>query len=324
MSAYEDPAITITRLLKNKLRIIKDNGTLATVTVSGDYQTVDALKGLDGQVTVGLVDSLDQKIELSGQLRHKTSTIKVNAWATDITNNADSGKVMRTKIVDDINRVIRQNRATPNTVTDDITTHNVGETICRAYSGNSQAAPKEEDWVELSDAQKEKLWYSDEQRHQVINLQNGEYAALLFQIKLDCKVNVVNSLLFEFEGYGSAPEEGGYMIAVWNQRVEAWQETQTSNATYVDKTKTLRLTANMSDFVDKDCCVWFLASTLGASDGEVPAQLFCDYTSCTQTTNGITYCDVAGYRNLDRMDLKPPIYRTEFTLKSWFIENIGE
>jgi hypothetical protein len=39
--------------------------------------------------------------------------------------------------------------------------------------------------------------------------------------------------------------------------------------------------------------------------------------------NGITYCDMASYRNLDRVDVKPFIYRTELVLKSWFIENIG-
>jgi hypothetical protein len=62
---------------------------------------------------------------------------------------------------------------------------------------------------------------------------------------------------------------------------------------------------------------------LYASDGADPAVLQCDYASCVVTVNGITYCDVAGFRNLDRVDVKPFIFRTEFTVKSWFFENIG-
>ncbi|MCW4025337.1 MAG: hypothetical protein NWF01_09935 [Candidatus Bathyarchaeota archaeon] len=324
MSTCEDPTATIARLLKNKLRVVKDSGVLAAVSVSGEYQNIDALKGLGGQVTVGLIESLDQKIELSGKLRRRMQTVKVNIWATDTPNISEKGKAMRTKIVDEVNRVIRQNRATPNTVTYDFATPAVGETVCKAYVGDSQAAPNTENWVELSDAQKENLWYSDDLRHQVISSGNGEFATLLFQVKLGCRASDAKSVVFEFEGCGFAPEINGYEIAVWNQAVGAWQNFQTSITPSGDKTRTLTLTSSIPNYVDEDGYVWFFASTLGASDGEEPAQLFCDYVSCTLSTNGITYCDVASYRNNDRVDLKPPIYRTEFTLKSWFIENIGE
>ncbi|MBS7646312.1 hypothetical protein KEJ24_00515 [Candidatus Bathyarchaeota archaeon] len=38
---------------------------------------------------------------------------------------------------------------------------------------------------------------------------------------------------------------------------------------------------------------------------------------------GIAYLDVAGFRNLDRIDVKPFIYRTELVLKSWSFVDMG-
>lgn len=38
---------------------------------------------------------------------------------------------------------------------------------------------------------------------------------------------------------------------------------------------------------------------------------------------GVAYLDVAGFRNLDRIDVKPFIYRTELVLKSWVFHNVG-
>jgi len=37
---------------------------------------------------------------------------------------------------------------------------------------------------------------------------------------------------------------------------------------------------------------------------------------------GVAYLDVAGFRNLDRVDVKPFIYRTELVLKSWSFKNL--
>ncbi|MEM2609730.1 MAG: hypothetical protein QXM13_04435 [Candidatus Bathyarchaeia archaeon] len=38
---------------------------------------------------------------------------------------------------------------------------------------------------------------------------------------------------------------------------------------------------------------------------------------------GVAYLDVAGFRNLDRVDVKPFIYRTELVLKSWSFVDTG-
>ena len=113
MSEMEDASSTVTRLLKHNLRVVKDDGSLATVNVTSEWQDVDALKGYDGQVTVGLAECTDQKLELSGTTRKRTSIIRVNVWTTDAPN-VENAKVLRNKIVEEVNRVIRQNRTVPN------------------------------------------------------------------------------------------------------------------------------------------------------------------------------------------------------------------
>jgi hypothetical protein len=103
MSEIEDASTTVARLLKHNLRVIKDNGALANINVSGEWREAEALKGFDGQVTVGLVECIDQKLELSGKTRKRTSTLRVNVWATDAPN-AENARLMRGKIVEEVNR----------------------------------------------------------------------------------------------------------------------------------------------------------------------------------------------------------------------------
>jgi hypothetical protein len=38
---------------------------------------------------------------------------------------------------------------------------------------------------------------------------------------------------------------------------------------------------------------------------------------------GLAYLDVVSFRDIDRVDVKPFIYRTEFVLKSWVLEDLG-
>ncbi len=145
----------------------------------------------------------------------------------------------------------------------------------------------------------------------------------LFRFKVESRENTVKRAVLSFEGYGTAPSGDGFTVKVWNHTAGAWQDAQTSEANEADATLALTLSANLPDYIDDEGYVWFLARTANASDGQTPATLNCDYVSCMVVVNGITYCDLAGYRNLDRTDVKPFIYRTELTVKSWFIENIG-
>jgi hypothetical protein len=323
MSEIEDAATTVARLLKTEMRVTKDNGALASISVTSEWQNTDAFKNCDGQVTVGLAESTDQKIELSGKTRRRTSFLRVNVWTTDAPSASEAGRVMRGKIVEEVNRVVRQNRSKPNKALYDF--FNTGPTtqVHKAYSGNSEAAPDASGWTELSSEQYQQLWYSDDDRCQISYGVNGEYAAVLFRFKVESREKTVKKIVLFFEGYGTAPSGNGVAVKVWNHVEGVWQKEQTRGGGSPDKQITLTLTSDLPDYVDGDGYVWLLARTLNASDGSTPATLYCDYACCTVTVNGITYCDVAGYRNLDRVDVKPFIFRTEFTVKSWFFENIG-
>jgi hypothetical protein len=323
MSEIEDPAKTIAGLLRTKMRVIKDSGALASVNVSGEWQNSDAFKTYDGQVTVGLAECTDQKVELTGKIRRRLSIIRVNVWATDMPNASENGKAMRGKIVEEVNRVIRQNRSKPNETKYDFVGQGTGGQGRRAFGGDTEATPSA-DWTELSDIDYQKLWYSDDDRCQVSASESGKYSVLLFRFKVESRESAVKRAVLSFEGYGTAPGGNGVTVKVWNHNAGAWQNAQSNEAGEGDEALTLTLLADLPSYVDADGYVWFLARTLNASDDDSPATLCCDYASCTVTVNGITYCDLAGYRNLDRVDVKPFIYRTELTLKSWFIENIGE
>jgi hypothetical protein len=322
MSETEDPVVTVARLLRTKMRGAKDSGALASVNVSGEWLNNDAFKSGDGQVTVGLAECADQKIELTGKIRRRMSAIRVNVWTTDMPNASESGKSMRGKIVEEVNRIIRQNRSKPNETLYDFVGAGSSGQGCRAFSSGSEAAPSA-DWAELSDVDYQKLWYSDDNRCQVNISESGGYAVLLFRFKVESRKNAVNRVVLGFEGYGTAPSSNGVTVKVWNRTLGTWQNAQSNQAGAGDEALTLTLLANLPDYIDTEGYVWFLARTSSPSDDVTPAVLQCDYASCMVTVNGITYCDIASYRNLDRVDVKPFIYRTELVLKSWFIENIG-
>jgi hypothetical protein len=323
MSETEDAAATMARLLRTEMRVVKDDGSLATVIVTTEWQNTDAFKNCDGQVTVGLAESTDQKIELSGKTRRRLSFLRVNVWVTDTPRASEAGRVMRGKIVEEVNRVVRQNRSKPNETLYDF--FNAGPTTQtqKAYSSNSEAAPDASGWSELSSEQYQQLWYSDDDRCQVSYGENGEYAVMLFRFKVESREKTVKKIVLDFEGYGTALGGNGVAVKVWNHEAGAWQNAQEGGAGGTDETITITLASGLPDYVDQEGYVWLLARTLYASDGATPAVLYCDYVCCVVTVNGISYCDVAGFRNLDRVDVKPFIFRTEFTVKSWFFENIG-
>jgi len=322
MSQIEDPAVTVARLLKTNMHVVKDSGVLASVEVSGEWQNNDALKVGDGQVTVGLAETADQKLELSGKIRRKTAALRVNVWATDKPNADESGKVIRQKIVDQVNRIVRQNRTAPNVTVYNYVGLSAGGQGSRAFSGGTEAAPSA-GWAELSALDYPKLWYSDDSRCQISASEMGAYGVLLFGFQIESREDAVKQAVLSFEGYGSAPGGDGVTVKAYNHTAGEWQNAQTNIAGTADETLTLTLNANFPDFIDSEGYLWFFARTSNPSDGVSPAVLACDHAYCTVTVSGVTYLDVAGYRNLDRTDIKPPIYRTEFTVKSWLIENIG-
>ena len=324
MSETEDAATTIAKLLRTRMRVTKDDGALANVSVTSEWQNSEAFKNLDGQVTVGLAESSDQKIDLSGKTRRQTHFLRVSVWSTDAPGTSEPARVMRRKIVDEVIRVIRQKRAMPNVTAYDFVGIGAAAETHKAYRRNAEASPYAQDWTELSDDDYSKLWVSDDQRYQVSYSQNGEKAVMLFRFKIESREKTVKKIVLAFEGYGTAPSGDGVEIKVWNHEAGIWENAESGGASETDETVTIDVESDLLNYVDGSGYVWLIAETSNASDGATPATLLCDYVSSTVTVNGVTYCDVLSYRNVDRVDLKPFVFRTEINVKSWFFENIGE
>ncbi|MEM3090531.1 MAG: hypothetical protein QXW17_02080 [Candidatus Bathyarchaeia archaeon] len=316
MSEAENPVDTVVRLLSKNMWVVKENGGLATIHFSREWCDRELFKNYDGQVTVGLAESLDTKIEMSGRLRRRLGALRVNVWSQDM--------LTRQKMVEEVNRIVRQNRNKPNETL--YYFRGVGQATGthKAYHAGSatELAPQQAGWNELSNVEYEKIWYSDDNRYSKSHNVNGEYALMLFRFKIESREKAVKKIVLAFEGYGTAPSGNGVTIKVWNHVANAWQNAQTGTGG-TDETITITLTSSLTDFIDDDGYVWLMARTTYPSDGSTPAIINCDFCSCAVTVNGITYLDIVGFRDADRVDVKPFIYRTEFTLRSWMFEDVG-
>jgi hypothetical protein len=316
MSETENPVDTVVRLLSKNIRVIKEDGTPASIRVSREWINQELLKNVDGQITVGLAESRDTKIDMSGKLRRHVSSLRVNIWSQDT--------LTRQRMVEEVNHIIHQNNKKPNE-----TLYNfagVGQTsgTHKSYAACAlnELSPEDAGWSEFADTDYQKIWYSDDTRYSRSCSLDGECALMLFRFKIDIKKSLIKKIVLAFEGYGSAPNGNGVTIKVWNQTASEWQNAQTG-IEGEDQTITITLTSNIVDFVDDAGHIWLLAKTTHPSNGETPTILYCDCVSCTVTVNGISYLDIVSFHDADRADVKPIIYRTEFTLKSWFIENIA-
>jgi hypothetical protein len=316
MSEVENPVDTVVRLLSKNMCVVKEDCSLASILVSKEWYDRELFKNYDGQITVGLVESRDTKIDMSGRLRRRLGSLRVNVWSQDM--------LTRQKMVEEVNRIVRQNRNKPNETLYYFA--GVGQTTGthKAYSAGSATEPTPEhaSWNELANVEYEKIWYSDDNRYSKSHNVNGEYALMLFCFKVDSREKTVKRIVLAFEGYGTAPAGNGVTIKVWNHVAQAWQNAQQGTGG-ADETISITLTSGLTDYIDDSGYVWLLARTANPSDGITPAILYCDYVCCTVTVNGITYLDIVSYRDADRVDVKPFIFRAEFTLKSWSFEDIG-
>lgn len=105
MSEMENPVDTVVRLLSQNMHVVKKDGSLASIVVSREWVDRELFKNVDGQVTVGLAESRDTKIEISGRLRRRVGSLRVNVWSQDA--------YIRQKMVEEVNRIVRQNRNNP-------------------------------------------------------------------------------------------------------------------------------------------------------------------------------------------------------------------
>jgi len=313
--SFEDPVTTVIRLLQKNMHLVKDDLSLASVYISKEWYDQALFKNYDGQITVGLEYSLDRILEISASTRRRDGFLKVNAWS----HNRD----IREKLREEINRIIREKRTTPNVTGYDFVGVGPPTGTHKAYHAGSatELAPGAVDWIELAAADYTKIWYSDDDRYSKIHAVNNEYALMIMRFKVESREQTVKKIVLSFEGYGTAPSGNGVTIKVWNHVAEAWQQAQAGTGG-ADETITITLTSSLADYVDDDGYIWLLARTTNPSDGTTAAILYCDYALCTVTVNGITYCDVASYRDLDQVRVKPFLWRTEFIVKTWIFEKV--
>jgi hypothetical protein len=325
MSEIEDSVTTVIRLLSKNMRVVKEDNAIANIYVSKEWYDRELFKNYDGQITVGLAESRDTKIEMSGRIRRRLGSLRVNMWATDRPATSDSGKLMRNKMVEEVNRIVRQNRTIPNQTRYDFAGlgYPSGDPHKAFQAGaSSELAPGHASWTELTNEEYQKIWYSDDTRYSKSHNVNLEYALMLFRFKVESREEAVKKIVLAFEGYGTAPAGNGVTIKVWNHVASAWQNAQVGTGG-ADETISITLSSSLTDYIDDSGYVWLLTRTTNASNGTTAAILYCDYVSCTITVNGITYLDIVSFRDADRVDVKPFIFRTEFALKSWMFEDVG-
>jgi len=323
VSQVEDPILTLTRLLKRYLWVVKDDGSLANIYVSQEWYDRELFKNYDGQITVGLDRTEDNKLSFDGNLRRRLIFARINVWVVDKPEQGIIGRTMRDKIRADVNRVIREKRNHPNDM--DYYFRGIGRSsgTHKAYHSASATEPSPSDsgWTELTDIEYQKIWYSDNDRFNKSTLENGKYALMLFRFKIDADEDVLKKIVLKFEGYGTAPAGNGATIKVWNHVASTWQNP-TLGTGGSDEVLTITLSSNLPDYVDANGYVYLLAKTTNPSDGVTPTVLYCDYAEIVFTVNGISYADIVSFRNMDDVQVKPFLWRTEFAVKSWLFENV--
>ena len=319
--AVEDPVTTLVRLLDTKMWLVKDDGSLASIHVSKEWYDRELLKNYDGQVTVGLLRNEDKKMSLTGKVRRREGTLRVNIWLVDKPNMV--GRDMRDKLREEILRIIRENRTKPNETIYDFVGIGPPTGTHKAYHAKSdtELAPGAAGWTELTASEYEKLWHSDDDRYSYSQSVNLNYSMILFRFKIESQEKTVNKIVLSVEGYGTAPAGNGMTVKVWDHVNEVWEQAHTGTGG-ADEWISITLTSNLTDYIDSDGYIYLLARTTNPSDGNTAAVIYTDYSDSIITVSGITYCDVASYRDEDEVRVKPFLWRTEFLVKSWLFETI--
>jgi hypothetical protein len=329
LSELEDPVATLLRLINSRIRVTKDNGAAAALLASeAAFDREILLKEYDAQITVQVDPVLgvqDQKLNLSGSLRRQVHFFKCTVHIIDkVAPGADTGRVMRNKVNEQIRAIIRENRTLPYQ-----TAYNFaglgypsGDPH-KAYAAGaaSELTPSTAGWAELSTADYQGIWYSDDVYYAKSVGVNNQYGLLLFRFKIGPREQCVKSLALSFEGYGTAPGGNGITVKVWNHVAGAWQYPQYGTAG-ADETLTITISANWTDFIDASGYVWMIARTTNPSNGVTPAVVYCDYVQLTDQVRGISNCDINSYRPVDIVEVKPFLFKTELVLKGWVFENI--
>jgi hypothetical protein len=336
LSEFENPVVTVLRLIESRIRAIKDDGGLARVLCSQANYDRELLKDYDAQITVSKTSEpcQQQKHTLDGKLRRRIYSLRATITTVDKpTPSADVGRVMRDKVVEQLLLIIPENRNLPyrtiyNFYPLDATseTHKVYDAVA-----TTELEPSNPTWIELPNPEYANLWGSDNARHAKNANGNGEYPFTLFRFKMGVKAGesrneprkqCIKRILLSFEGYGVASQGNGVTLKVWDNISGAWSNTQ-NGSLGTDETVSITLTENLTNYVDANGFLYLMARTTNPSNGVSPAILYCDFVQATVDVRGITFCDVHSYRDVDVTDVKPFLYKEEIQIVAWLFESVA-
>jgi hypothetical protein len=336
LSEAENPVITILRLIESRLRVVKDDGGLANVLCSQANYDRELLKDNDAQITVSKTSDpcQQQKHTLDGKLRRRIYSLRATITTTDKpTPNADAGKVMRDKVLEQLLLIIPENRNLPNRTTYNFYPLDASSATHKAYdaAATSELEPSNVSWEELPSAEYANLWGSDDVKHSKRVNGNGEYPFMLFRFKIGSKSGEIRNeprkqclkrVVLAFEGFGTAPQGNGVTFKIWDNAAGAWSNPITGSES-ADETLTLTLTADLANYVNSDGFLYLLARTTNPSEGVSSAVLNCDFVQATVDVRGVTFCDVHSYRDVDVVDVKPFLFKEEIQIVAWLFESIA-
>ncbi|MCW4003735.1 MAG: hypothetical protein NWE95_07480 [Candidatus Bathyarchaeota archaeon] len=85
MSEFENPVVTILRLIESRLRVVKDDGGLAHVLCTQANYDRELLKDYDAQITVSKTSEpcQTQKHTLDGKLRRRIYSLRATITTVD-------------------------------------------------------------------------------------------------------------------------------------------------------------------------------------------------------------------------------------------------
>jgi hypothetical protein len=336
LSELENPVITVLRLIESRLRVVKDDGGLARVLCSQANYDRELLKDYDAQITVSKTAEpcQQQKHTLDGKLRRRIYSLRATITATDkSTPNADAGRVMRDKVLEQLLLIVPENRNLPYRTIYNFYPLDATSATHKVYdaAATSELEPSNASWAELPSAEYANLWGSDDVRHSKSANGNGEYPFMLFRFKIGSKAGEIRNeprkqclkrVVLAFEGFGTAPQGNGVTLKVWDNVAVGWSNPLTGSAG-TDEILSLTLTSDIANYVNSDDFLYLMARTTNPSDGISLAVLNCDFVQATVDVRGVTFCDVHSYKDVDVVDVKPFLYKEEIQILAWLFESVA-
>lgn len=333
MSEFEDPQVTILRLIESNFRVVLDTGGLASFKCAPENLDRELLKNYDVTFTLSVPECTARKLTLCGKQRVRDYTMKgVLTAQTKAKITADQPQVMRNKATESVLAILQQNRRLPyQTIYNFYPLAPAGETQ-RVYdaAATSELAPTSTSWAELSAANYAKVWALDAVDHSKSASVVNQYGLMLFRFKVGLKAGElrneareqsISSISIAFTGYGTAPGGDGLTLKVWDHIAGAWGNTQTGTAS-TDETITIALSASLTNYVDANGYLWVLARTTNPSDGGTAAIIYCDFIQVTTQVLGVKFADYRSFRNVDDTRVKPYVFKAEFNIVAWLYETL--